>query len=189
MKFKALAWLFNFGFFLCIVVLGQGWSQDWVIPPSVKIKYPEKTEKKDWQDLQRDLQNILSNFKNGVENQYFQPDRKRAKPIAIAQMLENYKAVIVDDSKVYTTKEEFIILLNKYDPERYKITIMWKPKESSWMLVGGDEIGDGIDIIAVTKFEIQFSLRSEKSGDNGQEDRIVYDCITTSYHRKTTIWL
>ena len=189
MSFRNVGRIFLFVFILCFVSLSLCWSQGptWNIPDSVKIKYPEKTTKKDWMDLQRDLQHIFENFKNDIEEEYFQGNRRRYKPDAISQMLVNKNAVIVHGGEVYTTKEKFGDLLRKYDPRQYQITITWRNEESSWIFIGGIEKVDQIDIISFTKFDIGFTHRSKESGDNGQPGD-VFLCETTSYHRKITTW-
>jgi hypothetical protein len=97
MSFKNVGRLFLFVFILFIVILCQSqtgqtfqmrWDigdiEEWVIPDSIKAAYPEDPEKKDWNDLQRDLLFAINKLDSDMEHY-------SNKPYQVAKILAQQK--------------------------------------------------------------------------------------------------
>ncbi len=186
MKSKNVARLFIFVFFLCFVFLCQGLSKDWKIPKKIKeIKYKPSEEKKDWLDLETDLNHSCKKFEIDIETRYFTSEKKKKK--VIAQMLVNYDAVLVkEDGKTLTSFDDFVDFFKDYDPENYTIDV--DISGGAWIDFDGTARGVEFDIIALIEFTIVFTSIAPISSDYGSPPPVSIAGEMTSFHRRICTW-
>jgi hypothetical protein len=187
MKSRNLVRLLIFVFFLCFVFSWAGWSQSWKIPEKIKkVKYKLSDEDKDWQDLERDLNYKVGKFEDDIENQYFTSEKKKNK--AIAQMLSNHDAVLIDsDGNAFSSYDDFIDLFKDHDPDDFDISVTISG--GAWIDFDGKARGVEVDIITLIEFEIVFTGVAPVSSDYSQPDTVTLIGEMTSYHRKICTWI
>ncbi|UCE40344.1 MAG: hypothetical protein JSV17_12890 [Candidatus Aminicenantes bacterium] len=167
MKFRNLSRLFILVFILGFAILCQSdntntnqmrWEigdiGNWVIPDSIKAAYPEDPEKKDWQDLQRDLLFAINKLDSDIEHY-------RNKPFQIAKVLAKQRVWLkkADGNVVSGIGPLRNYLATELAGQRISIKSI---PQIEWFHFPGEDV----DIYATVTFD--YEIQTSKPGGNPQ---------------------